>query len=223
MITDFRIDVTLHRNVTLFRYDVKMGRPRAHGIQTRQALLAAGTAIIGAEGADGISVRRVADQAGTTTRAVYTLFGGKDGLVRALFTIAAETMRRHHEAVPVDPADPVREFPALALAYRAAAREHPALYDLWFGTVTPDMKLSDENAALAYRSFERVLDTIRRCIEAGRFPAREPMAIGLPMFGLVHGLASLELRGFFADEQAARAAWITGIGSLVRGLESEPG
>ena len=29
------------------------------------------------------------------------LFGDKDGLLRELFRIVAETMRRHHEAVPV--------------------------------------------------------------------------------------------------------------------------
>jgi AcrR family transcriptional regulator len=214
--------VTLLCNVTLFRYSVKMGRPREHGPQTRQALLDAGSRIVGAEGAAAVTIRRLADEAGTTTRAVYSLFGDKDGLLRALFTIAAETMRRHHEAVPVDPGDPTREFPPLALAYRAAAREQPALYDLWFGRVTPDMKLAEEDAALAFRSFERVLSTIRRCIETGRFPAREPMQIGLELFGLVHGLASLELRGFFPDEATARATWTDGIGALVHGIETAP-
>lgn len=169
-----------------------------------------------------MTLRRLADEAGTTTRAVYSLFGDKDGLLRALFTIAAETMRRHHEAVPVDPDDPTREFPPLALAYRAAAREQPALYDLWFGRVTPDMKLSEEDAALAYRSFERVLNTIRRCIDTGRFPEREPMQIGLELFGLVHGLASLELRGFFPDDAIARVSWVDGVSALVRGIETAP-
>ena len=199
-----------------------MGRPREHGPQTRQALLDAGTRIVGAEGATGVTLRRLADEAGTTTRAVYSLFGDKDGLLRQLFTIAAETMRRHHEAVPVDPDDPMREFPPLALAYRAAAREQPALYDLWFGRVTPDMKLSEEDAALAYRSFERVLNTIRRCIDTGRFPDREPMQIGLELFGLVHGLASLELRGFFPDDAIARVSWVDGISALVRGIQTAP-
>ena len=199
-----------------------MGRPREHGPRTRQALLDAGTRIVGVEGASAVTIRRVADEADTTTRAVYSLFGDKDGLLRALFTVAAESMRRHHEAVPIDSDDPTREFPPLALAYRAGAREQPALYDLWFGRVTPDMTLSDEDAALAYRSFDRVLNTIRRCIGSGRFAGRQPMEVGLELFGLVHGLASLELRGFFPDEAVARNAWTDGIDALVRGLDKQP-
>src|SRR6476646_3275351 len=99
-----------------------MGRPKEHGTRTREALLAAATEILGHEGAGAVSVRRVAERAGTTTRAVYVPFGDQQGLLRALFQVAAETMRRHHEAVPVDE-DPLRELMALPGAYRAAARE----------------------------------------------------------------------------------------------------
>src|SRR5437870_1341402 len=109
-----------------------MGRPKEHGDETRTALLRAASDILGQEGVGGVSIRRVADQAGTTTRAVYALFEDKDGLLRALFRVAAETMRHHHEAVPAD-RDPIRELHALAAAYRRAAREQPHLYNLLVG------------------------------------------------------------------------------------------
>src|SRR5215813_4673797 len=110
-----------------------MGRPREHGATERAALLEAAAGILGAEGAAAVTVRRVADEAGTTTRAVYALFGDKDGLLRALFVVAAETMRRHHEAVPVQD-DPIQELMALAGAYRLAALEQPHLYGLFIGS-----------------------------------------------------------------------------------------
>jgi AcrR family transcriptional regulator len=43
-------------------------------------------------GPDALSVRRVAQQAGTTTRAVYTLFESKEGLLVALGTRAFEIL-----------------------------------------------------------------------------------------------------------------------------------
>ena len=86
-----------------------MGRPREHGTATHDALLAVAGEILGAEGVNGVTVRRVAEAAGTTTRAVYTLFGDKNGLLRALFRQMAEVMTGYHEAVP-ELDDPVEEI-----------------------------------------------------------------------------------------------------------------
>jgi AcrR family transcriptional regulator len=197
-----------------------MGRPREHGATERAALLDAAAGILGAEGATAVTVRRVADQAGTTTRAVYSLFGDKDGLLTALFRIVAETMRRHHEAVPVD-ADPVREIGQLALAYRAGALEQPNLYEFYLSGM-PRGPLTDEDLAIAMRSFDRVLDAIRRCVAAGRFSRQDPVAVGMQLWALVHGLASLELRGFLGSEKEALARWDDAVLAAVEGYQQPP-
>jgi len=181
-----------------------MGRPKEHGTRTREALLAAATEILGHEGAGAVSVRRVAERAGTTTRAVYVLFGDKQGLLRALFHVAAETMRRHHEAVPVDE-DPLRELMALPGAYRAAAREQPFLYSLFVGN--QEVRPTDEDLALALRSFHRVQDAIGRAIACGLFAGRDQETVGRQLWAVVHGLASLELAGCLGDEEQAAAHW----------------
>jgi len=127
-----------------------MGRPREHGDQTRAALLDVAGRLLGADGVDAVTVRRVAEQAGTTTRAVYTLFGDKSGLLRALFQQMAETMRRHHEAVPVMD-NPFEEIQQLALAYRTSALEQANLYDFYYRSLAPGDALRSEDAALAKR------------------------------------------------------------------------
>ena len=77
-----------------------MGRPREHDERTRAALLAAAERIVAEGGPAALSVRAVADAAGTTTRAVYSLFGSKDGLlVEALARDAFEFLyHRDREA-----------------------------------------------------------------------------------------------------------------------------
>jgi AcrR family transcriptional regulator len=184
----------------------RVGRPREHGEAERAALLAATAGVIGAEGASAVTVRRVAEAAGVSTRAVYTLFGDKDGLLRAVFTVVAETMRRHHEAVPVD-CDPVAEIRPLALAYRAGALEQPNLYEFYLGGPAGGAPPAGLDMALAWRSFERVQDTVSRCVSAGRFPGRDAQAVAMQLWAMVHGLASLELRGFLGPEPAALARW----------------
>ncbi len=198
-----------------------MGRPREHGERTRAALLAAASGLLAAEGPRAVTVRRLADEVSTTTRAVYALFGDKAGLLRALFRLAAETMRRRHEQVPVTD-DPVAEMVELALAYRAAAREQPNLYALYFGCIVPKDQLGDDDRALAYRSFARVLASVRRCVETGRFPGHDPTTVGMQLWALVHGLASLELRGFLGDEQIAAQHWHGAVTAALLGYQTAP-
>jgi AcrR family transcriptional regulator len=199
-----------------------MGRPKEHGSATRQALLDAAATIVGAEGEQGVTVRRVADAAGTTTRAVYSLFGDKDAMLRALFSVAADTMRRHHEAVPVDADDPTREIPSLALAYRAAALEQPNLYQLWFARLFTNADADRAELAMSMRSFDRVVDAVGRCVASGRFPGRDRAATGMQLFALVHGMASLELGCFFDEENSARTAWLDAITAAVDGYRRPP-
>ena len=58
-----------------------MGRPREHDDETRAALRAATERIVSESGVGAFSVRGVAREVGTTTRAVYSLFGSKEGLL----------------------------------------------------------------------------------------------------------------------------------------------
>ena len=52
-----------------------MGRPKEHDARTAAALLEAAESVVQSDGVDALSVRRVADEVGTSTRAVYSLFG----------------------------------------------------------------------------------------------------------------------------------------------------
>jgi AcrR family transcriptional regulator len=88
---------------------VKMGRPKEHDEATAHALLEAAERLVQSGGADAVSVRRVADEVGTSTRAVYSLFGSKEGLLAALGTRAWELVAEGLDrlAVTDDPAQDV--------------------------------------------------------------------------------------------------------------------
>jgi AcrR family transcriptional regulator len=182
-----------------------MGRPAEHGEETRDRLLEAAARLLQEEGADAVSVRRVAQEAGTTTRAVYSLFGDKEGLLRRLYHDAAETMRRQHEDVP-ESDDPLQEITALALGYRRAALEHPHAYSLFMGTV-PGFRATEDDRALATRSLLRVLSALTRFVDAGVFPGQYPRALGMQLWAQVHGLATLELQSHLGPPADAELRW----------------
>ncbi|WP_327588043.1 TetR/AcrR family transcriptional regulator [Nonomuraea sp. NBC_00507] len=198
-----------------------MGRPREHDEQTRRALLAVAGDLLASEGSAGVSVRRVSQEAQTTTRAVYSLFGDKEGLLRALYQQAAETMRRHHEAVP-EHDDPLVEITALALAYRTAAREEPNLYGLFMSGSVPGFRPVGDDARLARRSLARVVQALQRFADAGELPGRDPRLVGQQLWGLVHGLATLELQGHLGPSDQAEARWRDAVLATVTGYRQPP-
>ena len=70
-----------------------MGRPKQHDDTTREALLAAAENLVERGGTGALSVRAVADEIGTTTRAVYSTFGSKEGLLAALAKRSFDMLR----------------------------------------------------------------------------------------------------------------------------------
>jgi AcrR family transcriptional regulator len=77
-----------------------VGRPREHDERTAAALLAAGERAITDGGLEALSVRGVATEAATTTRAVYSLFGSREGLIAALGAHAYDVLRGELERLP---------------------------------------------------------------------------------------------------------------------------
>ena len=198
-----------------------MGRPREHGPGTRAALLNTAADLLASQGVDAVTVRRVAAETGTTTRAVYSLFGDKDGLLRALFREVTETMRRHHLAVPARD-DPVAEIAELAAAYRAAAREHASLYAHYLGRAATSLRPTAGDIAEAFGVQDRVADAIRRAVKSGQFPGRTAEAIAVQLWSLVHGLASIELLGYLGDEQQAATHWRDAVAAALTGYQQPP-
>jgi AcrR family transcriptional regulator len=211
--TALRYGITVHRFDTLS----SVGRPREHGEEQAGALIAAAEAIVERDGIEALTVRAVADAAGTTTRAVYSLFGSKDGLLVALGTRGFELLREGVEALPATD-DPAADLVTAAVeVFRRFMLEHPALY-----RVAVQQTLPDRSVARGFR------DTAREAL-AGLSARFEPLAdAGLlgdrPVHDAVRafhaqceGLAALELRGMLPAGQEEQA-WRDALGALVRGL-----
>jgi AcrR family transcriptional regulator len=197
-----------------------MGRPKEHGEAMRAALLARAGQLLQEEGAAALSLRRLAGDVGTTTRAVYSVFGGKDGLLSAMYHKMGDTLTRLHDAVP-EQEDPTEELRLLCLAYRESVRRHPTLYPLLFGRV-PGFSPKAEDEELARRGFVRVLDVLGRGSERGHFQGRTARDMGHELWALVHGLAILELRGKLGKPRRAVRLWEDATSNLIAGFRSAP-
>lgn len=196
-----------------------MGRPIEHGPETRRRLLEAAGRLLAEEGPGAVTVRRLATDVGTTTRAVYSLFGGKQGLFSAMYDEGSDLMVRYHEAVPPS-VDPLDELLPLAMAYRRAAREQPNLYGLIFEGSAPGFTPTHGQVDYVRRSFRRAYDALRRGADLGLVGELDPEGVARQGFALVHGLASLEIHGLLGPPAAAEAVWRDGIATFVAGLRA---
>ncbi len=195
------------------------GRPREHGEETRQQLIAAAEHLVAERGPDALSVRTVASSAGTTTRAVYTLFGSKEGLVAALAARAFEMLGERTAAVAVTD-DPQRDVVAIGLdAFRPMVLDHPALYRIAFQRVV-GLRPDPDLVAARQRAFVELRSRVERLEEAGLLGSKTvPQAMG-EIEAMFEGLANTELRGdvlpIMANDPVS--AWTEGLLTVVRGL-----
>jgi AcrR family transcriptional regulator len=197
-----------------------MGRPREHDEQTRDRILEKATELLATRGPEGVTVRRVADGAGTTTRAIYSLFGDKRGLLQALHHEAAALMTATHLEVAARD-DVVAEMVDLGLAYRRAALANPHTFRLLMGDA-PDFRPDPDDVRLGRRSFARVVEALGRLAAAGRLGGRTVERAGTQMWALVHGLATLELMGLLDAHSDPEALWRDAVQTMVQGLSHAP-
>ncbi|MBE1874681.1 TetR/AcrR family transcriptional regulator [Myceligenerans pegani] len=201
-----------------------MARPRTHDDALRTRLLEVASRTTSERGEAAVTVRSVAAEAGTSPSAVYALFGSREKLLAA---VTAEGFRRFAEHLAAVPrtADPLADLRALGLAYRTSALADPHFYRVMFerGVERPgdggDADRDDDTGepgaspegdpggghvpSTGRSTFGVLRDAVARVLPRASAERVETVALGL--WGLVHGLVSLELAGRFDDGPETRA------------------
>lgn len=169
-----------------------MGRPREHDAVVAEVLLDAAERLIAAHGVEALSLRAVADAAGTTTRAIYSLFGSKDALVGALGVRAMEWLGREVPAVRVT-RDPLADVVEAGLVFRRFAIEHPALFSVAFHRASARSWPLFHDAAS--EAFGTLLARFEPLAARGQLGDRTVYQAAQQFDALCEGLAWMELRG----------------------------
>jgi AcrR family transcriptional regulator len=194
-----------------------MGRPREHDDATRERLLQAAEHLSATKGFEAITVRAVAGQAGTTTRAVYALFGSKQGLEQALHEAMFTRLRDLLQACRRSD-DPREDLLVQALAYRRWAVERPERYALAIHRFVgqPDRPRSEEGMAASRTALDELRQAVHRCRAAGQLLVDpDPEEIVTHLRAAVHGLAEFENLGLL-DTQPERQ-WRAAVSALLDG------
>lgn len=170
-----------------------MGRPPEHDEATAEALLTAAEALLIENGPSAVSVRAVANNASTTTRAVYALFESKAGLIEALAAKGYMRLAALVNAIPRT-ADAKADLIAVGGAFRTFAIENPMMFRLTFERTQAEVFSADRVTQAAIASYEALINLIERGQQLRDIdPSRSPDEIAFMIHSVCQGLASSEL------------------------------
>jgi AcrR family transcriptional regulator len=178
------------------------------------ALLDATRDIFVNEGIKGLSVRRVAQQAGCTTMAVYSRFGGKDGLLGALFDEGFDRLSAAQQNVNADLPATERVL-ALCQAYRHTAQQFPHHYALMLGQFSGEHQPSPDSSAKAMATLQCLTEAVAACVSPGKNRSVRAAEIAHRLFAYCHGWVCLERLGFFGNSSDSDKAFSSGVSSLL--------
>ncbi len=160
-------------------------------------------------GGKGLVLRSVAKRSETTTQAIYTQFGGKQGLVEALLNSGWSRLTARLEDLQPNE-NPLEHLMEIGLCYYRFANENPNFYQLMVGRSVPNLSLPERQKKYTgpWQQFTAV--ALHQAISRGLLSGRVE-DIGFLLWATCHGMIDLKLNGFVQhknDETLLRRAAI---------------
>ena len=166
--------------------------------ERRRQVVEAAARVLAEDGPHGLSLRRIAADAGASTQIVYTLFGGKPGLADALYGEGFRRLSAQMQAALEQsprPGDPER-VKALGRAYLAFARAEPAFYAVMFGRAIAGFTPTRDTRAYGRGcTFGLVVQEVQYCLDAGTLAGGSAEDLARVCWATVHGVSALEAAG----------------------------
>ncbi|GAB4354765.1 MAG: TetR/AcrR family transcriptional regulator [Gammaproteobacteria bacterium] len=162
-----------------------------HG-DLRNALIREAVTVIGEQGLEGVTMRRLSERIGVSRTAAYRHFADKQMLLRA---VAEEGFLRFRKALRAGreryPDDPRLAFRAMGSAYLRFALDHPTYYRLMFYDTLPPEEPPGSLEAAAEAAFTELVEALRALHgpegESTEALGREAIFV----WSAVHGFATL--------------------------------
>jgi len=161
----------------------------------RRRLIEVAADILSEDGPAALSARRLARDAGTSTMAVYTHFGGMPGLVRA---VVAEGFARLYARVAEvkETEDPLADLIGSAAAYRAHALADPHLFSVMFGSASlGQYRLTTQELEVGLAAFDQLAAIVARVMAAGAIRQGDARAVAGQFWAALHGYVMIEIGG----------------------------
>lgn len=182
---------------TLIKKPVKSARKaKGDGHLRRAEILAAAERIFVAEGYEGATIRKIADEVGVSSTALYMHFKDKDQILLEICIETIEQMLDSNTEIAARPIDSVSRVRLMLEAYVRFGFEHPNAYRLVFcSPAAPVTEIRGEKHAAAAQigsdCYNRFSGVVREIAAEGRLRAGDDRTAAQTLWAACHGLITL--------------------------------
>ena len=188
-------------NITTYQ----QAREQGHELLRRNVIEAASRLLV-QEGPDALTVRRIAQELDCSTKVIYTMFKGKDGVADALYQEGCERLRLTLERVEfVDNA--AQYLRTMAQAYWTFAFANPGHYRVMFCGAIPNFQPSGTSIRDADNAFSVCLNSVERFMQAGKMRADDPFIVAKTLWAPLHGVINLRFMGLLETPEMTQTVF----------------
>lgn len=173
-----------------------MAETSYHHGDLKNALIQAGVEILAKEGLSGLTLRKVAKQAGVSHAAPYSHFVDKQALIAAISTEGFKQLFDKIQEISADHQnDPRNLLIETAWAYVQFALNEPDRFKLMFSSVLEKEKDYPDFVEYSQKNFLQIVETVGICQHAGILRSGPADLTATSVWGAVHGMIMLVIEG----------------------------
>lgn len=189
-------------------------------LTTQEKILRTAHELFDSEGADAVTMRRVAEAVGITAMAIYRHFPSRDALLKHLSDDSFNTVAGNWKA-HASSRDPLKRLMSIADSYLGYALTHPHLFDHAFSVRRDDARKYPEDFRGGLSpTFNVVVDAITEGMSKGVLRKDDPHDVAMTVWAHQHGLVALYRAGRFSyDEARFRTFYRKSLGRLIDGIK----
>lgn len=170
-------------------------KAKGDGYLRRAEILEAAERIFVAQGYEAATIRKIADEVGVSSTALYMHFRDKDQILLEICTGAMEELLAGNRQVSAMPIDAVARVRLMLEGYIRFALSHPNAYRLVFcgGPEVDSIRRQHQTMQLGNECLERFASVVREIAAEGRLRTGDPEAVHQVLWSACHGLVTLML------------------------------
>lgn len=170
-------------------------RKEREKLEMRQRVIKTAMKLFLKEGIENVSMRKIADKIEYSPGAIYSYFKDKGDIIHAIHDEGFEKLYSLQKSLD-NIKDPFERLAEMGKLYMKFALENPDYYDLMFIAKGIAIKITEKQEwNIGQRSYDYLRNTVKECIEHGYVIESDVDSATFAVWGFVHGMAALIIRG----------------------------
>jgi AcrR family transcriptional regulator len=168
-------------------------KAKGDGHLRRAEILEAAERIFVAHGYEAATIRKIADEVGVSSTALYMHFRDKDQILLEICTGAMEELLASNREISAMPIDAVARVRMMLEAYLRFALNHPNAYRLVFCSSPAMDAIRRQHATMQIgeECLDRFASVIREIAAQGRLRVGDPRSVHQVLWSACHGMITL--------------------------------